>query len=278
MKGSIKELQKLYLAVKAMQFNTYDKITISAMQSSFKSLDYWDKTRHYPDRCTQKIPGGTVEFIRNSIKLIMTELDYSKPIRPQFLDAIRYLIEKKFIRSKNTNTDTLNYYLRKFQFNEVEINAFFQRIDIFEKIKDDIDSMNDEEIFCYLQKYGSRNIDVKKVIDLFQKLNSYPTSLYFRANNSSKLFMYNMTAKEDHKRPYHIEGDRFKAELTLKRDWFEKQREKGKIKGLDFNLIKSPIIKKLTEEAYKQIISPFWCDYASELIYIHLQRSKRANQ
>ncbi len=199
----------------------------------YKSLGYSIKEIIYRKRKFQKIKYGTIEFECNSIKLVLNGLDNYKDIKKQVKEVIKYLIEKQYIQAVSSKNHILNYYLKKFNFNEVELNAFYSDKVLYDIEKEMYGYLDDDETHCLLTDFGCRILDENKRIYAsveHQVLNIWDMSCYIWTNNSSKLFIYNIDAKKE-KRDYYKTGDRFKIELCIKNMYFKNNKIKR-----DFNL------------------------------------------
>jgi len=226
----------------------------------------------YPLRRFQNIIGGTIELEGNSIKLVLNGLDSSRSIEDQVKRIIKYLIEHEYILENSTDDETLTCYLNKFHFNEVELNAFFDNEELYNIIKNCYGYLDGFETSCLLSNFGCRLKDEEKrlrAIHVHRKLNRPESSCYIWVNDSSKLYVYNVTAKRN-KRSYNLPGDSFKIELTLKRMFFKNSKI-----GLDFDLIQNIQRYGIYQKVVDAIIRPIRVERIDVMMHENLCNRSR---
>ncbi len=189
----------------------------------------FDRTKY------QNIKNGLILFTGNGVKLRFTKLnnlDNNESIIRQIKNSIKYLIDNNYLVEYKTEDYIIDYYLNKFNFNEIELNYFFNNVELFNLIKDCYGYLNEFEIASHLSCVGGKLKDENKLSDSIKnygEINLHNTTCYLWGNSSSKCFLYNVTAKNED-RKYNLPGDLFKVELCLYRMFFKDKKIK-----LDFN-------------------------------------------
>lgn len=298
--GNVEHLNELLQQAQAIKFNCLDKIVLSAERSSFKKLnpniedmliypphllnkggvpyqinsmngasmgsdDGWNRYKQ------QNIEGGVIRVYPNAIKLYILNIGDVRAIRSRFQDAIRYLIEHGFLLAKSTKPHVINYYLRKFRFNEVEFNSFFESPALFHFLHDTYNFLEYDAHVHKLVKFGSRKSgeSMEKAVEIDIDLSSHETSIYLWQNDSSKLYLYNIQAEND-KRDDHRPGDTYKAELTVRRDYLKKMN-----RSVDCEILKCMEYSELFQKAYDAIVMPIRVERADAMMRKYLNKKRR---
>jgi hypothetical protein len=217
----------------------------------------------------QKIEGGYIRIYPNAIKLYITNIGDKKAIRKRFRDAIRYLIENKYILAVSTEDHIINYYLRKFRYNEIEFNSIFQSPGLFDFLHKTYNLLEYEEHAYKLEKFGSRKVGagMEKAVEIDMNLSSHETTIYLWENESSKFYLYNIPAKKE-KRDFHKPGDDYKAELTARKEYLKNTDHRH----IDHEILNSMERSVLFQKAYDAIIKPIRCARADAMMRAKLNK------
>lgn len=237
-------------AIEGLQFTCFDKVVLSAVKKTFPNLSpalnckllahpaakyvtIPDKSPAslniggvnsvnrgsvpFPNMRYQKIKHGEVITSGNGIKVILNCLDPGKPVKEQAREALEDMIRKGYIVVDYVDTGVVDAFLAEFRVSEIELNAFFTDPALFRVLKSETEWMSFVEAREYLRETGSKRpeSDMARGANALRSLNRYEQSAYLWANQSSKLFAYNVTARAE-KRDSHRPGDIFKIELTLR--------------------------------------------------------------
>lgn len=160
------------------------KVEFSNKQiQKYKKRNYIIAQGTYEDKKYQNIKNGQIVNELKYIKLVLNDIDNSLSFEEQIKISINDCIEKEFFITNN-----INEIYSKFNITEIEFNIFYNNKTIFESF------------------YNSISI------------NRYKTSTYFWLNNSSELYSYNVTAKNEN-RTTNLDTDLYKIELRIKRSF-----------------------------------------------------------
>jgi hypothetical protein len=237
-------------AIEGLRFTRFDKIVLTAEKVSFPNIAPRLNSRLSPhpggrwievnkggvkyafwNKWVIRVPGGQLETGGNSIRLNLFDLDTGKPLYPQILETVRYLLEKGYIEGP---VEAAPAVLSCFRVSEVELNGFFTDPALFRMLKSETEGMSFAEAREHLRETGSKQTGVRldRGANALRSLNRYEQSAYLWANESSKLFAYNVTAKAE-KRDSHRPGDTYKIELTLRSPYMKAHPvDVGNLEGL----------------------------------------------